>query len=68
MKEVFTANIQLSPFALKLREKRIGKNYSYKDLSDMSGISFSKLVAFEYDKEIPNDIEIIRLKEFLNIK
>lgn len=68
MKEIFTANVQLSSFALKLREKRLEKNYSYKDLSDLSGIAVSKLVSFEYDKEIPNHIELLRLKELLDIK
>lgn len=68
MKNIFTANVKLSPFALKLRKKRLEKDYSYKDLSDLSGIAVSKLVSFEYDKENPNDIELHHLTELLDIK
>lgn len=65
MKEVFTSNEKLSPLALKIRNLRIEKGYDYKSLSISCGISVSKLVAFEYDKAVPTDLEYNCIMECL---
>lgn len=65
MKDNFTANVELSSLALKLRNLRLQKGYDYKRLSLDCGISVSKLVAFEYDKAIPTDLEYSCIMEQL---
>lgn len=65
MKDNFTANVELSLLALKLRNLRLQKGYDYKSLSLACGISVSKLVSFEYDKAIPTDLEYSCIMEQL---
>lgn len=65
MKEVFTSNEKLSRVASNLRNLRLQNGYDYKSLSMACGISVSKLVAFEYDKAVPTDLEYNCIMEYL---
>ena len=55
--EELTLNIELSPFALKLRTLRIQKNLSTETLSNITGIKEEDLISFETDKKVPMEEE-----------
>ncbi len=63
--EELTLNIQLSPFALKLRTLRLQKNLSTETLSMLTKIAQEDIIAFETDKKVPTAEEKQILFDFL---
>lgn len=59
-------NIRLI-FGLKLKQLRQGKNMSFKDLAEASGMSVSYLNEIEKGKKYPKTEKIIKLSQALNV-
>ena len=61
----YTSNVQLSEFALKLREYRLKNKLNPSTASTQLGISDDRLFALEVDNTKPTSIEKWRFKRLL---
>lgn len=64
--EDLTLNVQLSDLALKIRNFRIGKGLTAKELSILCKVSEADIMAFETDKKVPTNGVMERLLKFLS--
>lgn len=53
MQENFTANVELSEFALQLRKYRLDKGLSFGEFARLLGVSLEQLGLLELDGESP---------------
>lgn len=65
MEASFTPNIQLSEFALRIREYRQKNRLRYDELASLSGVSEERLFALELDRVTPTLAERRRLNKIL---
>lgn len=66
MQQELTLNVKLSPLALRLRQLRISKHISQKQLAKLCNLSESDIAAFENDMKKPTEKEIEAILHFID--
>lgn len=62
---VFTPNIQLSEFALKIREYRLKNNLTTSRIAAQLGVSEDRIFALEVDNAMPTFLEKFRFNRLI---